>query len=261
MIITDAAATVFLLPPAALVALVVLYCLGIVGVVGLLLLRVFDLPAKRAPQAPFHVAITGVFALMLSFAASDAWKRGDAAYGALLREVSEVEGLLQVADSVQGMPGEAVGAGRLREMVKAYLTLSLRDEWGRRNLRSSDAVEGVVQQARGLALERLAATGNPVWRVAYDRVEGLHAARTVRLVAGGLFGDMLRWGGLMALFIAGAVAIGLVHLDRRGAVWGAFWLYAAAGSIALSMVAVTEHPYAGWDATEPDRLVAILGRL
>ncbi len=262
MVVSEAALAFFLLPLPALAAAVAALCGTAVFLAWLVVHRLLDLPPTRGPHPPFHVGIIAIFALFLSFAAAEAWRRSDVAYGALLREAGESAALIQVLDSTARIPGEQPGALAMRAALRDYLDASLRDEWPR-NVVASEAAGTALDRARAASLDGVARGGvaGAAWRVAYDRIDGVQQARQTRLVAGGLYGDALRWGGLFALFCAGAVGIALVHLDRRASVWSALGLFAAAATIALSIVAAVEHPYAGWDGVEPDRLVAVRARI
>ena len=260
---TDLALDIFLLPIPAVAAIIALCCLGSVLAVWAVVFRVLHLGPERTPHPPLYASITVFFALFLSFTASDAWRRNDASYAALLREVAEAAGLMQVLDSVAALPDQAPAAEALRGSLRTYLDTSLKEEWGGHNVVSSEAAGAALERMRAGALAGMVQAGpvSTVWRVAMDRIDGVQQSRTARLVAGGLYGDALRWAGLYALFLAGAVAMALIHLDLRQAALSAMVLYAIVAAIALSVVAASEHPYAGWDATEPDRLVALRARL
>ncbi|MGI4951919.1 MAG: hypothetical protein ACRYGM_08940 [Janthinobacterium lividum] len=261
MVTSDAAVSIFLQPGWTLVGLVALLCAVITAALWFALFRWPGVAPARTPQAAYHVSATALFALFLSFTASDAWRRSDAAYAALLREASELSTLAQVADRMAEGRERGVAADALRGVLRDYLALTLREEWGRRNVTGSDSASLALDRGRGLALAGLAGPDAALWRVAYERIEGANQARTARLVAGGVYGDALRWAGLFLLFTVGSGAIGLAHLDRPRAAVPAMATYAAAACVALCVVALNEHPYAGWDATTPDWLEQLLARL
>ena len=258
MVITETSVPLFLLPPGMLAAIIAGACAAMAAVAWLVVHRLLRLPPTRAPHAPFHIGLVALFSLFLSFTAGEAWRRGDTAYAALLREAGGVQALLQFTDAL-GSPAVQPVAGDLRAAMRDYLDASLREEWATGNVAPSSAAGLALHRARDVTLRALLRAGaeSGAWRVAYDRLEDVQQARSARLVAGGLYGDALRWGGLLALYCAGALAIALVHLDRRPGVGPALILYVVAAAAALSLVAAFEHPYTGWDATRPDRLVQI----
>ena len=263
MVISGNVIALFLLPSWALVVITATVCALSVTLAWAFVFRILKLEARRQPHPPFHVGIIAIFALFLSFTAGEAWRRSDAAYAALMREAGEISALLQTLDALGVQADQLAGADSVRRAARDYLDASLREEWSRYNATASDGAAAALDRARAGALTGLLQPGPSTlgWRLVHDRLEGVHQARSARLVVGGIYGDALRWGGLVALFFAGAVGISLVHLDRPAALWSALLLFGVAGCIALSLVAVSEHPYAGWDGTEPDRLVAIRARL
>ncbi len=257
---SDASSPLFLLPPLMLAVIIFVACaLGaaVAWAVPHVLLR---LPTARAPHPPFHAAMVALFALFLSFTAADAWRRGDAAYLALLREASEVGALHATLGALaeQGAPGAPMIAG-----LRDYLDASLKQEWRHANTVSSPEAAAALDGLWAATARELARGGDKTaaWRTVHEHLEGLKQARSARLVAGGLFGDVAKWSCLMVLFLVGATAISLVHLDRPKGAVTALVLFTLAGSCALTLVAVSEHPYTGWDAVTPDRLIALRATL
>ena len=129
-------------------------------------------------------------------------------------------------------------------------------------MKASAAAGASLDRVRTAVAQGLVEGGalGPAWRSVQDRLDGMQQGRTARLVAGSLYGDAVRWGALFLLYTAGAFSIMVVHLDRRRSLAIAIGTYLFVSTVSLSLVAVTEHPYTGWDAVRPDALRAVLAR-
>ena len=261
MTASDAAFPIFLWHPGGLVLAVACFCAACAGLAWVVVHGVLRLGPTWAPQPPFHGAMIALFALLLSFTAGDAWRRSEAAYGGLLREAQEARALTSLLDAL-AMAGQQ-RATEARDSLADYLARSLGEEWAGYNVRSSPAAALALGRLRAAAAQGLVTGGaaGPAWRSVQDRLDGVEQGRTVRLVAGGVFGDMAVWAALGGLYLVAVFATVCVHLDRRRGGGVAVGALAVAASIALSLVAVTEQPYAGWNGVEPDALVALLHQL
>ena len=261
MQVTDTAVPVFLWPPVPLALTIAAVCAA-GALLSWFLLHVRPrLGVEFAPQPPFHAGIVALFGLLLSFSANDAWRRSDAAYGALLRESQEAAAMIPLLDALGTV--DAPRSAQARDGLRDYLSASLEEEWRSHNIGASSRAGQGLDRIRRASAEGLVAAGaaGPAWRTVQDRLDGIQQGRTARLVAGGLYGDVLRWTCLLAIYLAGAVAISAVHLDRRRALRLALPIYAFCGTVAMTLVALSEQPYTGWDAIEPDRLVQVLALL
>ncbi len=156
----------------------------------------------------------------------------------------------------------AAAAVLARQAVAEYLDRSLGEEWGGFNVKASAAAGASLDRVRTAVAQGLVEGGTlgPAWRSVQDRLDGVQQGRTARLVAGSLYGDAVRWGALFLLYTAGAFSIMVVHLDRRRSLAIAIGTDLFVSTVSLSLVAVTEHPYTGWDAVRPDALRAVLAR-
>lgn len=252
---------VFLWPPEKILVLVTTFCF-VTGVLpGLIMRRGLKLAPSWAPQPPFHAAMIGFFALLLSFTALDAWRRNDAALGALNREAHEIDSVMPLLHALEA--STVAGPAETRTALGEYITASLAEEWSVGNTRASERAEAGLDHARAVAAAGMMAGGSgaAVWRTVIDRIDTIETARATRLGAGGVYGDLLRWGALALLYVAGAVAVFAVHLDRPKAARLASGIYIAVGTVSLLVVALLEHPYTGWDAVTPDVLQTLLQRL
>lgn len=204
--------SLFLLAPKFLVGIVCAYCILGATLAWLLFQRWTRIHPDNAPQPAFHTPIITVFALVLSFTLSDGWKRNDTAYGALLRESHEIAAMLPLLDALQGANKAATDPARAE--LRHYLDLSLREEWAAHNTVPSAGAGAALDGVRNTIAQRLLdpAPQGAVWRMVLDRLDAVQQARNVRLVAGGLYGDLLRWGALAALYWLGACGIAMVHV-------------------------------------------------
>lgn len=259
--VTQSSITLFLWPPAALAAVVAAFCTACAALAWFFFHVRPGFGVEYAPQPPFHAGIVALFGLLLSFTANDAWRRSEAAYGALLRESQEASAMLPLLSALEMVDRPRAAEARIG--LRDYLSASLNEEWRSHNVMVSVHAAQNLDRIRQASAQGLVSGGvaGPAWRTVQDRLDGIQQARTARLVAGGLYGDALRWTCLLTVYLAGAFAIAAVHLDRHKALRVALPIYAVVGTVALSLIALSEQPYTGWDAVEPDRLIEVLSHM
>jgi hypothetical protein len=259
--IVDVIVPIFLWPPLYIIIVVAGAC-SMGGILAWLTVHVVLRPGQDwAPQPTVYSAVIGLFSLLLSFNAYDTWRRNEVAISSLFKETQEIAAMPPLLSALESS-GHG-GAAEARQHLADYVKLSLDEEWAAHNTAGSAAAGAALDRIRAVAAAGLTAGGQATtaWRVLQDRLDGLQQGRTARLVAGGLYGNLLRWGALLALYLAGAVTIAMAHLERPKASGVTLAAYMFVSAVALSLVALSEHPYIGWDDVEPHMLVEVLQRL
>ena len=126
MTIDEITLPVFLWPPGIILLCVLTLCGGVTVLLWGLVFGTVRLGPASAPHTPILSAVVGLFALLLSFTALDAWRRNDAAVAALLRESQESAAILPLLGALEAKG--AAAAVLARQAVAEYLDRSLGEE-------------------------------------------------------------------------------------------------------------------------------------
>jgi hypothetical protein len=84
------------------------------------------------------------------------------------------------------------------------------------------------------------------------------SARSERLSLASDSTSELKWSIVLILGIMTQVAIGLVHLTKRNALIAAITVFSVSAVVALGLIALQEHPFAGAVRIGPEPLTELL---
>lgn len=214
--------------------------------------RVLRTHPMAVPVAPYFVAVTTVWALLLSFVAADSWSANDDANRILNEErsaIQRLEGLARI---------DSLGLEHLGEVVATYRAAVVDAEWGDgRNRAHEPAAEAAIEEIRRALVEAsLAGLPAALAAKAIADFEALQDARSHRLAMGKAPADSAKWYLLLALTGLAHIAIALVHADRPPAAWPALILFALACWASLFVLALYAQPYDGTVRIEPGGLLS-----
>lgn len=236
---------------AAVITAVVAGCLLVALVTVQIMHRVLRTHPIAVPVAPYFVAITTVWALLLSFVAADSWAANDDASRILSEErsaIQRLEGLARI---------EPLELGHLGEVMASYRAAVVEAEWGNgRNRIHEPAAEAAIEAIRHVLVEAtLAGLPAALAAKAIADFETLQDARSHRLAIGKAPADSAKWYLLLALTLLAHIAIAMVHADRPAAAWPALTLFAVACWASLFVLALYAQPYDGAVRLAPYELV------
>lgn len=208
--------------------------------------------------APFFGAVSVLFALLTGFVANDAWERNRQATRGLL---AERDGLVAMHElSIATVSDMAA----IRAHIRTYLDVVIREEWPR--LRDGESAPAAAQALLTLLRDMVEpAVSRDSGAVAQAALLNLtlkvRAARSDRLAMSAQYSDHPKWWTVLLLAVLTQAALGLVHLEARGAQAAALVVFTAASVVALGLVAVKERPFDGPLALQPTILVDALAAM
>lgn len=222
---------------------------------GLIALHVMHLALQRqliaVPVAPYFVAVTTVWALLLGFVAADSWAANNEARRILNEERSAIQRLEGLA-RIDAIDLRTLGGG-----VTAYAAAVVEGEWGRNRNRTRDpAVEAAIEDIRRFLVEAaLSGLPDALANKAIVDFDELQDARNHRLSLGEPPAGFAKWHLLLVLTALAHVAIAMVHADRPSAAWPALLVFSLACWTSLFLLALHAHPYDGAVRLEPSGLL------
>lgn len=204
---------------------------------------------------PFFGAVAILFALMAGFLASDIADRNRQAARAVQTETAELRNVFTL--SVASKPDMAAIRAAWTDYVKAVT----RDEWpAMTDGNSAPSVDKAFDALlRELSEPSMAANAGTAVNVAMiNAAVRISSARSERLALASDSTSELKWSIVLILGIMTQVAIGAVHLQKRNPQIAALAVFSVAAVIALGLIALQEHPFAGAVRVGPEPLIELL---
>jgi len=205
--------------------------------------------------APFFGAIAILFALMAGFLASDIADRNRQAGRAVQTEAAELRNIFTL--SVASKPDMAAIRAAWSDYVKAVT----RDEWpAMTDGYSAPSVDKAFDALlRELSEPAMAANAGPaVSSALINAAVRVSSARSERLSLASDSTSDRKWSIVLILGVMTQIAIGVVHLQKRNAHIAARVVFSVAAVVALGLIALQEHPFAGAVSGGPEPLAELL---
>jgi ABC-type multidrug transport system fused ATPase/permease subunit len=208
--------------------------------------------------APFFGSVAILFALLTGFLASDIADRNRQAARAVQAEVAELRNVFTLSVA------SASDMQAIRENWAAYVKAVVTDEWKAMTDGDSapsataayDALLREVSQPK-IATEAGAAVHSALLTAAVRA----GTARSERLALASDNTSELKWTMVLMLGIMTQIAIGVVHLQKRNAHIAALSVFSVAAVLALGLIALQEHPFAGDVRLSPAPLQELLKKM
>ncbi|MFN3659292.1 MAG: DUF4239 domain-containing protein [Pseudolabrys sp.] len=191
---------------------------------------------------PYFGALAILFALLTSFLAGDIGDRNRQAARAVQTEAGELRNVftLSVASASDMREIRAAWAGYVKAVVA--------DDWpameqGAQGASASAAYDALLREVSDPRIAT--AAGAAVHAALLNAAVRAGTARTDRLALAADRTNDLKWAVVLILGVLTQAAIGLVHLQKRVPHVAALVLFSAAAVIALGLIGLQEHPFAG----------------
>jgi len=196
-----------------------------------------------------------LFALLTGFLASDVGERNQHAVRAVQTEASELRNLytLSVA-SVSDMQA-------IRAALKRYVESAITTEWpAMAKLGNAPETRAAYDTLlREVSHPDLARDSGPVVHNAMmQAATRIGVARSERLALASDRTNTLKWVTVLILGVMTQIAIGVMHLERRGAQAAALVVFSLAAVVTLGLIALQEHPFDGAFRVTPAPLEDLL---
>lgn len=207
---------------------------------------------------PFFSSVGLLFALLTGFLASDIAEHHSLAWRAVNNEASAITSVFNLSLAA------STDMAEIRSALQAYAEAAVSDEWpkmaqDRHSALTDTAMNQLLRQASDSAITREA--GQALHNNLLRAVLNIRDAQASRLALASDEGDRLNWLTVLLLGIFTQLAIALVHLERPYAQAAALSVFSLATVIALSLIAVQEHPFKGSRRLSPaplERAISII---
>jgi hypothetical protein len=192
--------------------------------------------------APFFGSVALLFALLTGFLASDIADRNRQASRAVQTEVGELRNIFTLSVA-------AVSDMRaIRSAWTDYVNAIVKDEWpamehGEDADSASAAYDALLREVTDPKIA--ASSGAAVHNGLLSATLRAGTARSERLSLASDSTSVLKWTMVLILGVMTQLAIGLVHLHRIHAHVAALTVFSLAAVLALGLIALQEHPFAG----------------
>jgi len=210
----------------------------------------------RGVVGPFFAAISALFALFLTFLASDVWERKNRAWHVVQTESDALSALVALAATNE------TAANQINDAVRSYITAVIEDEWPRMRQQESspEAAERVNQ-----LLQSVAAAASSYAPTVHDKMlqKAIDArdARAQRTSLSINRAETLQWLSVIVLALLTQLSIAMVHLDRSEPQRMALGVFSVAAVFTICVVAAYDRPFDGHLRISPDPLAEVLERL
>lgn len=208
--------------------------------------------------APFFGSVAILFALMTGFLASDISDRNRQAARALQAEVAELRNVFTLSVA------SASDMQAIREDWAAYVKAVVGDEWTAMTNGDSAPSAAAAYDAllREVSQPKIATeSGAAVHTALLSATVRAGTARSERLSLASDNTSELKWAMVLMLGIMTQIAIGVVHLQKRNAHIAALSVFSIAAVLALGLIALQEHPFAGDVRLSPAPLQELLKKM
>lgn len=208
--------------------------------------------------APFFGSVAILFALLTGFLASDISDRNRQAARAVQAEVAELRNVFTLSVA------SASDMQAIRNDWAAYVKAVVTDEW--KAMTDGDSAPSAAAAYDALLREvsepKIATeSGAAVHSALLNAAVRVGTARSERLALASDNTSELKWTMVLMLGIMTQIAIGLVHLQKRNAHVAALCVFSVAAVLALGMIALQEHPFAGDVRLSPEPLQELLKKM
>jgi hypothetical protein len=244
--------------PAAVIFLVLLVLYGVTAAGIVVICHGSQNPPVRRFEgivSPFFDSVAVLFALMAGFLAADIAERNKQAVQAVQVEAAELRNVftLSVASTTD--------MSAIRAAWADYVKAVTGDEWQAMTRRerapaADKAFDALLRELSAPAIGRDA--GNAVHVGLLNAAIRVSSARSDRLSLASDTTSGLKWAAVLLLGMMTQISIGAVHLTKRNAQIGALTIFSAAAVIALGLIALQEHPFAGAIHLGAEPLVELL---
>ncbi|HEY7232248.1 MAG TPA: hypothetical protein VH558_17975 [Pseudolabrys sp.] len=205
--------------------------------------------------APFFTSVGLLFALLTSFLASDVGDRNRQAARAVQTEATELRNVYALSVAA------ASDMGAIRAAWSDYVRAVIADDWPAME-RGEDAAS--VNAAYDSLLHEVSdpkitsEAGAAVHVALLNTAIRIGTARSERLAIAADHTNEIKWAMVLLLGALTQVSIGLVHLRNCRANIAALAVFSVATVVALGLIGLQEHPFAGdvrvWPAPLQDLL-------
>lgn len=205
--------------------------------------------------APFFGSVALLFALLTGFLAGDIGDRNRQAARTVQAEVAELRNVFTLSVA------SASDMKAIRDNWAAYVKAVVNEEW--KAMADGNSAPSVATAYDAMLRE----VSQP--KIATDSGAAIHSAlltaavrvgtaRSERLALASDNTSELKWTMVLMLGIMTQIAIGLVHLQKFNAHVAALTVFSVAAVLALGLIAMQEHPFAGGVRLSPAPLQELL---
>lgn len=206
--------------------------------------------ALHTPHAPFFVAVSSVFALLLAFHVSSIWSRQHEAQRAFIQNQLAIQRFDQyTGDEILKLPA-------INAQFRQYVQLMVEQEWiVGKNHQPSHEVDKALMSIRSSVVALSGRLAAPVHAHLFKLVDDLSRSRGDILWIGGHQNDNKAWAVILVLGFLSSLSIAVVHLEKPKAGSIALLLFALATSVAYWSVLDAENPFKDNQALNPALLL------
>jgi hypothetical protein len=201
--------------------------------------------------APFFGAVALLFALLTGFLASDIADRNRQATRAVQTEAGELRNVFTLSVAA------AADMRDIRAALAAYVKAVVSDEWpamehGEAAASASAAYDALLREVSEPTIATQA--GVAVHAALLNAAVHVGTARSERLALASDNTSALKWTMVLLLGVMTQISIGIVHLQKPRAQTAALVVFTLAAVLALGLIALQEHPFAGDVRVAPSAL-------
>ncbi len=204
---------------------------------------------------PFFGAVSILFALLTGFLAADVADRNRQASHTVHAEAGELRTVLMLGAAA---PSDTAN---IRAAWTGYVKAIISDDWSamERGEQAASAGAAYDKLLREVVNPKIASeAGQAVHAALLNATVRVGTARSERLALATDRTSDLKWAVVLLLGVVTQLSIGLVHLQKRPAHVAAAAAFSLAVVIALGLIALQEHPFAGDVRIDPTPLQDLL---
>lgn len=192
--------------------------------------------------APFFGAVAILFALLTGFLAGDIADRNRQATRAVQSEAGELRNVFTLSVAA------ASDMRDIRAALAAYVKAVVTDEWpameyGEAAASANATYDTLLREVSEPTIATQA--GAAVHAALLNAAVHVGTARSERLALASDNTSVLKWTMVLLLGVMTQIAIGIVHLQKPRAQMAALSVFSVAAVLALGLIALQEHPFAG----------------
>lgn len=207
----------------------------------------------RGLVGPFFVSISGLFALFLTFLASDVWERKARAAQVVQSERDALAALMALSRT------SAEAAATIEEAVRSYVKSAIEDEWeAMRHQKSSAKTAEHLDRLFHAVAARSSSYPPAVHGAMLQKIIDARDARANRITLSNDRTETLKWLSVIGLALLTQLALAVVHLDKTAPQRLALGWFSAAAVFAICVVAAYERPFDGPIRLPPDQLAELI---
>lgn len=193
---------------------------------------------QLVPVAPFFVAVTAIFSLLLAFHGSSIWSKQDRAEKAMVQEEMNLQRFRHLSQP------ELLNQPALTHAVNQYALAVIQTEWRAIKTRmGTEATETALQRLRKTIINLDRDVSPAVHSYMLRLLDDLVRSREERLWLRAQPEQLNIWTVILLLGLLSNLAIVLVHLDKPKACRLSLLLFGTATSLAYWLLLSSEDPY------------------